>query len=158
MARKSLLRSAEASRRGAQKPLYDRGEANRISLWIVLAVAIAFGAYMAVELSIDPASVGERDFRVRSLFGFSVALTDIRELRLEETPIAAGKRIFGNDAFGLFREGNFEVDGLGPARVFLKRPNASYITIRTDGGNYAVSLGSLEKDRILYARIKQAMR
>jgi len=47
---------------------------------------------------------------VRAILGFRVALSDIRELTLEKTPIATGKRIFGNDAFGLFREGDYEVD------------------------------------------------
>jgi hypothetical protein len=152
MAKKSLMRRAEAAvpRKGG----YDRRKANRISLWIVIVVAIVFAAYMAVQLSTDPASVSDRALSVRALFGFRVALSDIRELRLETTPVALEKRIFGNNAFGLFSEGEFEVDGLGTARVFLKKPNVSYITIRTDNKNYAISLGSLDKDQLLYDAIK----
>jgi hypothetical protein len=137
---------------------YDRRRANRISLRVVVAAAIAFAAYMAVELSTDPAQADGEALRVRALFGFRVALSDIRELKLEKEPIALGARIFGDSAFGLFREGDFEVDGLGRARVFLKNPNASYITIRTGDRNYAISLGSLEKDQLLYDRIKLGAR
>ena len=109
---------------------------------------------MAVQLSTDPAEVGGGELTLRAIFGFRVELADIRELRLEEEPIAIGARVFGNDAFGLFREGDYEVVGLGKARVFLKKPNVSYITIRTDDRSYAVSLGSLEKDRLLFDRMK----
>jgi hypothetical protein len=137
---------------------YDRRLANRISLWVVMIAAAALGAYIAVELSVDPASVSDKELRVRSLFGFRVALSDIRELSLEKTPISTGKRIVGNDAFGLFREGDFEVDGLGRARVFLKKPNVSYIIIRTDEKDFALSLGSQEKDQLLYDRIKLGSR
>jgi hypothetical protein len=113
---------------------------------------------MAVELSIDPVSVDGTVLRVRALFGFSVSLSDIREAKLEKSPIALGARIFGNDAFGLFREGDFEVDGLGKARIFLKKPNVSYVTVSTADKEYAFSLGSLEKDQLLYDRIKAGMR
>jgi hypothetical protein len=139
-------------------PIYDRRQANRISLRVIIAVAIVFAAYMALELSTDPASVSGTELRVRAILGFRVALSDIRELTLEKTPIATGKRIFGNDAFGLFREGDYEVDGLGVSRVFLKKPNVSYLTIKTDEKSYALSLGSLEKDQLLYDRIKLGMR
>jgi hypothetical protein len=155
MAKKSLMRRASAvvPRRG-----YDRRKANRISLWVVIVVAIAFAAYIALELSTDPASVSDEALTVRALFGFRVALSDIRELKLEKSPVATGTRIFGDNAFGLFREGDFEVDGLGRARVFLKKPNVSYVTVRTEDKSYAVSLGSLEKDQLLYDRIKLGLK
>jgi hypothetical protein len=155
MPRKSLLRRAAAVPPArAPKGGYDRRKANRISLQVVVAFAIVFAAYMALQLSTDPAEVSGGELRLRALFGFRVALSDIREVELERTPIAIGARVFGNDAFGLFREGDYEVDGLGKARVFLKKPNVSYITIRTDERNYALSMGSLEKDLLLYDRIK----
>jgi hypothetical protein len=155
MAKKGLLRSAESSRRGgARPPLYDRRQANRISLWVILIVAALLGAYVAVELSTDPASVSDGRLQVRSLFGFSVELADIRELSLEKGPIATSKRIIGNDAFGLFQEGEYEVDGLGRARIFVKKSNLSYLTIRTAEKNYAIGLGSPEKDQLLYNSIK----
>jgi hypothetical protein len=159
MARKSLLRSAEGerARSGARSPLYDRRQANRISLRIVLAVAILAAAYMAVELATDPARAGDKDLRVTSLFGFRLAYSELRELRLEKEPIATGARIFGNSAFGLFLEGDFMVEGLGKARVFLKKPNVSYIVLRTEDRDYAISLGSAEKDQLLYDRIKLGM-
>lgn len=155
MAKKSLMRRAQsvAPARG-----YDRRKANRISLRVVIAVAIAFAGYMAVQLSTDPATVSDREFSVRALFGFRVALSDIRELTLEKTPIGTSRRIVGDDAFGLFREGDYEVDGVGKTRVFLKKPDVSYILIRTDEKAYAVSLGSLEKDQLLYDRIKLGMK
>jgi hypothetical protein len=137
---------------------YDRRKANRISLWIVIIIAIVFAGYMAVELSTDPASVSDKELSVRALFGFRVKLSDIRELALEKAPIATSARIFGNNAFGLFREGDFDVDGLGRARVFLKRPNLSYITIKTDEKNYAISLGGLDKDQLLYDAIKMGVK
>ena len=164
MAKKGLMRRAEAlGPKGAGAPRgaaprggYDRRKANRISLQVVVIFAILFAAYMAVQLSTDPAEVSGGELSLRSLFGFRVALADIRELRLEKEPIAVGARVFGNDAFGLFREGDYEVEGLGKARVFLKKPNVSYITIRTDDRNYALSLGSLLKDQLLFDRIKLA--
>ena len=137
---------------------YDKRKANRISLWIVVVAAIVFGLYMAVELETDPASVSDTELRVRALMGFRIALADISEISLEKTAIATGKRILGNEAFGLFREGDYDVDGLGRARVFLKKPNVSYIAIRTGDKNYALSLGSLEKDQLLYDRIKIGMK
>jgi hypothetical protein len=136
---------------------YDKRKANRISLWVVAAAALAFGLYAALELGTDPVTVSDRELRVRALFGFRLALSDIRELGLEKSPIATGRRIFGNDAFGLFREGDFVVEGLGEARVFLKKPNLSYLTIRTGDRDYALSLGSIEKDQLLYDRIKSGM-
>ncbi len=157
MARKGLLRRAEAAAtppRGA----YDRRKANRISFQVVVLFAILFAGYMALQLATDPATVNGSELEVRALFGFRVALSDIREVKLEESPISTGTRVFGNNAFGLFREGDFEVDGLGKARVFLKKPNVSYIAIRTDDKSYALSLGSLEKDRLLYDRIKLGMK
>jgi hypothetical protein len=151
------MRRAEAAS-SAPKRGYDRPKANRISLQVLVIAAIVLAAYMAVQLSTDPVEVSGRELSLRSVFGFAVALSDIRELELEKAPIAIGARVFGNDAFGLFREGDYEVDGLGRARVFLKKPNVSYITIRTDDKNYALSLGSLAKDQLLYDRIKLGMR
>lgn len=155
MAKKSLMRRASAV---PPKKAYDRRQANRISLWVIVVVAIALAAYMALQLSTDPTSVSDKELSVRALFGFRVELSDIRELKLERTPIATGARIFGNSAFGLFREGDFEVDGLGRARVFLKKPDVSYVSIRTDDKNYAISLGSAEKDQLLYDRIKLGLK
>jgi hypothetical protein len=159
MAKKSLLKSAEAARgNGARNAIYSRRQANRISLWIVIAVAAILGVYVGVELATDPASVSGGELRVRALFGYSLELSEIREASFEETPIATGRRVFGNDAFGLFREGNYEVDGLGLTRVFLKTPNVSYITVKTDDKSYAISLGSRDKDQLLYNAIKLGMR
>jgi hypothetical protein len=142
----------------AKSPAYDRRQANRISLRIVLAVAIALAAYMAVELSTDPVRADDSSIRVSAIFGFRLLFSDIRGLELVKSPVIVGKRVFGNDAFGLFREGDFEVEGIGRARVFLKKPNVSYLSIRTDDKDYALSLGSLEKDQLLYDRIKLGMR
>lgn len=166
MPKKSLLKSAQASRdsqgsaRGAKAkgPLYDKRQANRISLWIIAVVAAALGAYVALELATDPASVSGDTLRVRALFGYSLRLSDITELSLEKEPIAVGSRILGNDAFGLFREGDYQVDGLGQARVFLKKPNLSYLAIRTGEKSYAISLGSVDKDQLLYNAIKLGMK
>lgn len=157
MARKSLLRRAESAAPAPGRG-YDRRRANRISLQVVIAAAILFAGYMAVQLVTDPAAVSDKDLEVRALFGFRVALSDIRELKLEKAPVAVGARIFGITAFGLFREGDFDVDGLGKARVFLKKPDVSYVTVRTDDKCYALSMGSLEKDRLLYDRIKLGMK
>jgi hypothetical protein len=159
MAKKSLLKSAQAARGGkARPPLYDRKQANRISLWIIVVVAALLGAYVAVELATDPASVAGDRLRVRALFGFSLPLSDITELTLEKEPIALGSRIIGNDAFGLFREGDYQVDGLGQTRIFLKKPNLSYVAIRTADKSYAISLGSVDKDQLLYDSIKLGMK
>jgi hypothetical protein len=154
----SLLRRAEGARRPGGRQGYDRKRANRISLQFVLVVAIAYAAYMALQLSSDPARVVGSELRVRSLFGYRLQLASIRELDLEKAPLAEAKRIFGNDAFGLFREGDYELPGLGKARVFLKRPNLSYLTFRTDEANYALSLGSPEKDQLLYNAMKLGMK
>jgi hypothetical protein len=161
--KKSLLNSAQNARAGAgrgkvKEPLYDKRQANRISLWIIVVVAAVLGVYVALELSTDPVTVTGDSLRVRALFGFSLPLSDITELELEKAPILVHNRIVGNDAFGLFREGDYEVDGLGRARVFLKKPNLSYLTIRTDEKNYAISLGSVDKNQILYDRIKLGMK
>jgi hypothetical protein len=102
--------------------------------------------------------VSDTGVSLHALFGFRIALSDIREIELEKSPVSLGRRIFGNDAFGLFWEGDYEVDGLGKARVFLKKPNVSYITIKTDDKDYAFSLGSLEKDQLIYDRIKSGMK
>jgi hypothetical protein len=141
-----------------RKPLYSRRQANRISLWIVIVVAIALAGYMAVELSIDPIRAGDSKLQVYALFGFSLPYSEIRDLELESGPAPVGSRISGNDAFGLFREGNFNVDGVGVARIFLKKPYVSYIVIKTDEKNYVLSLGSKDKDQLLYDRIKQGMK
>jgi len=135
-------------------PKYDRRQANRISLRVIIAAAIALAAYMAVELSIDPISVSDSNVRVIALFGFSLPFSDIRDLEFVPEPAPVGSRIAGNDAFGLFREGNYNVDGVGAARVFLKKPDVSYIIIKTDDRNYVLSLGSRGKDQLLYDRIK----
>jgi hypothetical protein len=141
-----------------KQPLYDKRQANRISMWIIAIVAAALGVYVALELSTDPATVSGDALRVRAIFGFRVELSEITELELEKAPIAVGARIIGNDAFGLFREGDYQVDGLGQARVFLKKPNLSYVAVRTSEKNYAISLGSVDKDQLLYDRIKLGMK
>ena len=143
---------------GTKKPIYDRRQANSISLWIVVIAGIVFAAYLAVELTTDPVSATDSRVRALSLFGFSVPFSEIRGAELIAGPAPVGKRAFGNDAFGLFREGDYSVDGVGAARVFLKKPNVSYIVLRTDDRNYVLSLGSKDKDQILYNRIRMGMK
>jgi hypothetical protein len=144
--------------RGARKPFYDRRQANRISLWVIIVVAIALAAYLAIELSIDPITATDSKVRVLALFGFSLPFSDIRALEFVAGPAPVGSRIAGNDAFGLFREGNYNVDGVGAAKVFLKKPDVSYVLIKTDDKNYVLSLGSMDKDQLLYDRIKMGMK
>jgi hypothetical protein len=141
-----------------QKGRYDRRQANRISLQVLIFVAIAFAAYLAVELSIDPISANQAGVRAFAIFGFSLGYSDIRDVEIIESPAPAMKRILGNDSFGLFREGNFEVAGLGSARVLLKKPDRSYIVVKTDDKNYVLSLGSKDKDQLLYDKIKLGMK
>jgi hypothetical protein len=157
--KKSLLRAADGARSkaGAKPPLYDRRRANRISLRIVIVVALVLAAYVGIQVYTDPAKAGPDSLEVRALFGFRVPYSEITELRLESEPVATGARVFGNSAFGLFLEGDFMVDGLGKARVFLKRPNVSYILVRTADRDYAISLGSADKDRALYERMRLGM-
>jgi hypothetical protein len=143
---------------GDRKPIYDRRQANRISLRIVLGAAIAFAAYMAVELSIDPISAGDSRLRVFAIFGFNLPYSEIRDVEFVPAPAPVRSRIAGNDAFGLLREGTYNVDGLGAARVFLKKPNLSYVAIWTGDRTYALSLGSKDKDLLLYDRIKLGMK
>ena len=45
-----------------------------------------------------------------------------------------------------------------PARVFLKKPPVSHIVLRTADKNYVLSLGSKDKDLLLYDRIKMGTR
>ena len=135
-------------------PLYNKKQANRISLWVIVIVAALLGGYVAVESAIDPASVADGQLRLRSLFGFSVPIADISDLKLEQGALVTGTRLFGNDAFGVFREGDFMVDGLGKTRVFLKKPHLSYISFRVETKNYALDLGSAEKNQKLYDEIK----
>ncbi len=139
-------------------PSYDRRQANRISLWVVIIAAIALMAYFAVELSTDPISADDSRLKVTALFGFSLSYTDIRDLEFVPTPVPPMSRVAGDDAFGLFREGTYNVDGVGQARVFLKKPFLSYILVKTDGKDYLLSLGSKEKDQLLYDRIKAGMK
>ena len=138
------------------KPIYDKRQANRISLWVVAVVAVAALAYVAVQELASPVSVGDTALSVRSLFGFSVAYSEMKDLEFVAQAPAIGSRTFAFDAFGLFREGRYQVEGLGPARVYLRGPCASYVLIRTEGDDYLVSLGSAEKDQLLYDRIKSA--
>ena len=140
------------------KPLYDKRQANRISLWVVAALAIAALAYIAFEEAVDPVSVGDSALRVRSLFGFTLDYSDMKDVELVVQAPALGNRTVAFDAFGLFREGRYEVEGLGPARVYLRRPSTSYVLIRTEGGDYLVGLGSRDRDQLLYDRIKSASR
>jgi len=139
-------------------PLYNRRQANRISLWILIVVAIALGAYMAVELATDPIVASDSKVQVFALFGFSLPYSQIRDVELQSGSAPVGSRISGNNAFGLFREGNYNVDGVGIARVFLKKPELSYLVIKTDEKNFVLSLGSKDKDQLLYDRIKLGMR
>jgi hypothetical protein len=154
--KKSLKGKAEASRSASRNapPLYSRKQANRISMWVIIVVAVLLGGYIAVESAIDPASVSGGQVRVRSLFGFSVPIAEISDLKLEEGALVTRTRIFGNDAFGIFREGDFTVDGLGTTRVFLKKPNVSYLSFRTEAKSYAINLGSQEKNQRLYDEIR----
>jgi hypothetical protein len=140
-----------------KRPSYDRRQANRISLRVVIAAAIALAAYMAVELSIDPISANDTGVKVIALFGFSLPFSEMRDVEFVPGPAPVGSRIAGNDAFGLFREGSYNVDGIGAAKVFLKKPYVSYIHIRTDDKDYVLSLGSREKDQLLYDKIKLGM-
>ena len=142
----------------ATAPLYNRRQANRISLWIVVIVAIILAAYMAVELSVDPIVAGESRLQVYALFGFSLPYSEIKDISFHAEPVPVGSRISGNDAFGLFREGNFNIDGVGISKVFLKKPNVSYVVISTADRNYVLSLGSRDKDQLLFDRIKTGMK
>jgi hypothetical protein len=136
------------------KPLYDKRQANRISFWVVVAAAIAIAAYVGLEQAIDPVSTGDSGLRVRSLFGFGFEYSDIRDMELVDQAAPLGARIMAFDAFGLFREGRYQVEGIGPSSVYLRRPDVSYIHFRTDRGDYLVSLGAKDKDQLLYDRIK----
>lgn len=139
-------------------PSYDRRQANRISLWVVIIAAIALMAYFAFELSIDPISADDSTLKVTALFGFSLPYSDIRDVEFVPTAAPPMTRIAGDDAFGLFREGTYNVDGVGSARVFLKKPFLSYVLVKTDGKDYLLSLGSKEKDQLLYDRIKAGLK
>jgi|GEM_PF-2118218 len=152
-----LLKSAQGARAkagSAKGALYDRRQANRISLWFLGVIVVLLVAYVGIELGTDQVSVSDGTLQVRSLFGFSVPLAEVKELSFEASPAVVGSRTVGNDAFGLFKEGNYQVEGLGKARIFLKRPNVSYIILRTDDRDFAISLGPDEKNRALYDRIK----
>jgi len=137
---------------------YDRRMANRISLRAVIAIAAVLGVYFAVESAVDTVSVSDKELRVSSLFGFRVPLSDIEDLVFEQSPPEKRARIIGLDAFGLFSEGDFNVEGLGKTRVFIKRPYTSYVLVRTVDRSYLIGLGSIDKDQLLYDRIKLGMR
>ena len=72
---------------GPKRPLYDRRQANRISLWVVIVVAIALVAYMAIELAIDPISTTDSKVSVLSLFGFSLPASPAPTLDLAERKV-----------------------------------------------------------------------
>jgi hypothetical protein len=133
---------------------YDRRKANRISLWAVAVIAALLGAYIAVESLADPVTVSGGELRLRAMFGYRVALSDIEGLDMIKSPLGKRSRVIGLDAFGLFSEGDFNVEGLGKARVFARGSAASYVLIGTADRTYVISLGSPEKDQLLYDRIK----
>jgi hypothetical protein len=137
---------------------YDRRKANRISLWAVIVIAALLGTYIAVESAIDPVVVAGGELRLRALSGFKLALSDIEGLDLVNFPLGKRSRVIGLDAFGLFSEGVFNVEGLGKARIFVRRPYGSYVLIRTSKKNFVIGLGSQEKDQLLYDRIKLGTR
>jgi hypothetical protein len=133
---------------------YDRRKANRISLWAVAVIAALLAAYIGVESLADPVAVSGGELRLRAIFGYRVALSDIEALDLVTSPLGKRSRLIGLDAFGFFSEGDFNVEGLGKARVFARGSAASYVLIGTADRTYVISLGSPEKDQLLYDRIK----
>jgi|WetSurMetagenome_2_1015567.scaffolds.fasta_scaffold511821_1 hypothetical protein len=137
---------------------YDRRKANRISLWAVAVIAVLLGTYVAVESFADPVSVAGGELSLRAMFGYRVALSDIEGLDLVTSPLGKRSRVIGLDAFGLFSEGDFNIEGLGKARIFARGSAASYVLIKTADRNYVIGLGSPEKDQLLYDRIKLGMR
>jgi hypothetical protein len=136
---------------------YDRRKANRISLWAVAVIAALLAAYVAVESLADPVSVAGGQLRLRAMSGYRLELSDIESLDLVRSPLGKRSRVIGLDAFGLFSEGDFNVEGLGKARIFARGSAASYVLIGTADSTYVIGLGSPEKDQLLYDRIKLGM-
>ncbi len=139
-------------------PYYDRRKANRISLVAVVVIALAFGGYALYVSSVDPIVVSENGISVRTLFGFSLSLSDIKDIELDKKPLGIQGKSFALDAFGLFREGSYNTADYGSIRAFLRNPNVSYVLIDTENGRFALSRGSAQKDELLYDQIKAAMK
>lgn len=90
---------------------------------------------------------------ISGMYSSSINKEDIREISLQDTIPKVLRKTNGFD-FGYILRGNFTLDEIGVARIYIHENKAPYIVIKTENKYYIINYKDSNKTMELYNKIK----
>ena len=100
--------------------------------------------------------VSDDTVSVSGTFGTTVPLASITAVSLEDTLPRIGLRTNGF-ALGQTLRGQFRLEGIGRARLFVERDRPPYVQLRTIDGVMYVNFDDVSRTRALYEELTRAL-
>lgn len=90
---------------------------------------------------------------ISGMYSSSINKEDIREISLQDTIPKVLKKTNGFD-FGYILRGNFTLEEIGVAKIYIRENKAPYIVIKTENKYYIINYKDSNKTMELYNKIK----
>ena len=134
---------------------YKKGKKKEfiLAIGLISLSLIIVSGFLIVGI-IEPKVIIESDkIIISGQYKRSIVNSDIKEISLVENIPKVLRKINGFD-FGYTLRGSFDVEGLGPANIYIQENQSPYIIITTDDRVYIINYKNPEKTLELYDQIK----
>ena len=118
---------------------------------IGLLLLIFIGAFVVIKTA--GASVEDGLLKVKGIYGVSILISEIREVKKLETLPSLGVRRVNGIGLGPIKIGYFRYKELGPVKLCILKNEAPYILVTTDEQKILIGLGK-EKNEELYNKLQ----
>lgn len=118
---------------------------------IGLLLLIFLGIFVVIKTA--DASVEGGLLKVKGIYGVSIPISEIREVKKLETLPSLGVRRVNGIGLGPIKIGYFRYNELGSVKLCILKNEAPYILVITDEQKILIGLGK-EKNEELYNKLK----
>ena len=116
-----------------------------------LLLLIFIGAFVVIKTA--GVSVEDGLLKVKGIYGVSISISEIREVKKLETLPSLGVRRVNGIGLGPIKIGYFRYKELGPVKLCILKNEAPYILVTTDEQKILIGLGK-EKNEELYNKLQ----
>lgn len=126
-----------------------------IALLVVVVVGVfVFSLFSGTRKEAEVQIQGDKVV-ITGQYGVQYKLADIEAIRLESSLPSVGRKVNGA-GLGAVRKGDYEVAGMGTARLFLHSQTGPYLYLKAGGKWTIINFGDPQKTVGIHDRLRQS--
>ena len=125
----------------------------KVFIGLIMVTGLLVSTMLIYGVREPKVEIGADKITISGMFSSSINKEDIREISLQDTIPKVLRKTNGFD-FGYILRGNFTLEEIGVAKIYIHENKAPYIVIKTENKYYIINYKDSNKTMELYNKIK----